>query len=102
MEPEIKRLEEKLTKEVLWLYILSVLKDKPLHAYALRKTIHGRFDFLPGQVTAYVVLYKLESRGFVKAKQEENKKTYTITAKGKSLLKEAQKRIEKKQEMIFG
>jgi len=101
VEPEIKRLEEKLTKEVLWLYVLSALLKKPLHAYALRREIHEKFGFLPGEVTAYVVLYKLEARGFVKAKQAENKKIYTVTESGKKLLKQAKKNIQEKQKILF-
>lgn len=102
MEAELKRLEEKLTKEVLWLYILSSLKKKQLHAYALRKTIHERFGFLPGEVSAYVVLYKLKSHGFVSAKKSENKVIYSITSEGKNLLKTAKKKFLKKQKQVFG
>lgn len=86
---EIRRLERKLTKELLWIYILSILKKKKMHAYALRKEIKKRFDFLPGNVSAYVVLYKLESRGFVSVKAEGTRKIYSLTASGKKLLNEA-------------
>ena len=100
--PEMKRLERNLTVELLWLYILSILKKKNMHAYVLREEIRKEFGFLPGNVSAYVVLYKLESRNFVKAKQIENKKVYSITEKGKELLKEAEENLTKKQKLIFG
>lgn len=101
MEPELKRLDEKLSKEVLWLYLLSVLKKEPLHAYALRKRINEKFGFLPGEVSAYVVLYKLEKRGYVFQKADANKKTYFVSEKGKELLKKAKKQFEEKYSILF-
>lgn len=97
---EIQRLEQKLGVEVLWPFLLSILQKEPCHAYVLRKKIEQRFGFLPGNVTAYVVLYKLEERGYVKAHPEGNKKIYSITDKGKTLLEEAKKLlIEKANEL---
>lgn len=98
---EIKRFERKLTKELLWLYILSLLKKESLHAYALRKKISEKFSFLPGNVSAYVVLYKLKSRGFVSKKREKNRIVYSITPRGKNLLKEAEHSLKKKFKLIF-
>lgn len=99
MEPELNRLKSHLSRDVLWMYVLSVLKQKPMHAYGLRKEIHERFGFQPGNVTAYVVLYKLESRGFVSSLQEGNRKTYKVTKKGLDLFEKAKgmlKEVEKK------
>ena len=98
---EFLRLQTKLGIDVLWTYILSMLKKKPSHAYVLRKEIQKKFGFLPGNVTAYVVLYKLESRGFVQSKKQENKKVYTITEKGKKLFQLAEKEFKKKQKELF-
>lgn len=100
--PEFKRLQRKTGIEVLWIYILSLLAKKKSHAYALRKAIKEKFDFLPGNVSAYVVLYKLESRGFVKVEEDGNKKVYSITAKGKELLKLARKDLKEKMQLVFG
>ena len=99
---EIRRLKRKLGVEVLWLYLLALLKKKKSHAYVLRKEIEKEFDFLPGNVTAYMVLYKLESRGFVKAEMDGNKKVYSITPKGRDLLKLAGKDLKEKMKLIFG
>jgi len=98
---EIKRLSKNLTTGLLWVYILSILRKKDFHAYALRNEVSKRFGFLPGNVTAYVVLYKLESRAFVKSKQRENKKIYSITKNGVNLLKEAQKTFKDFQKKLF-
>jgi DNA-binding PadR family transcriptional regulator len=45
-------------------------------------------------VSAYVVLYKLQSRGFVSTKQDGNRTVYTITRDGKRLLSEAKKELQ--------
>ncbi len=97
---ELTRLKRKLGVELLWVYILSLLKKKPSHAYVLRKEIEAKFGFLPGNVSAYVVLYKLQNRGFVSAKKEGNRTVYTITSSGKTLLKEAKKELENTLKMV--
>ncbi len=97
---EIDRLKRKLGIELLWIYLLSMLKKKPSHAYVLRKEVKRKFGFLPGNVSVYVVLYKLEKHRFVKAKQDGNKSVYRITASGKELLKAAKKKLELTLEMV--
>ncbi len=98
--PELVRLESKLGVELLWVFVLSILKREPCHGYALRKKIEDQFGFLPGNVSAYVVLYKLESRGFVSTKSEGNKVVYTITDSGKKLLDLAKKKLASKAESL--
>lgn len=98
---EIARLKEKLGIEVLWVYLLSLLKKEPSHAYILRNKIQEEFGFRPGNVSVYVVLYKLEGRGFVSAKREDNRKVYSITEKGRELLKAAEKEFKKREKLLF-
>jgi len=102
MNAELRRLEGKLTIDILWVYILSMLAKRASHAYALRDAIKKRFSFLPGEVSVYVVLYKLEGRGYVSSRKDRNRKVYSITAKGRTLLKEAKKSLAKKQKLLFG
>lgn len=86
----LKRLQKKIGKETLWLYILALLKSKPCYAYEIRPLIGEKFNFRIGNVTAYVVLYKLERKGCVKARWEmrgrRHRKYYEITAKGRKTL----------------
>ncbi|MBU0635643.1 PadR family transcriptional regulator [Candidatus Micrarchaeota archaeon] len=98
--PEIKRLEKKLGVELLWVFVLSMLKKEESHAYTLRKKIESEFGFLPGNVTAYVVLYKLQSRGFVSSQKEGNKVVYSITVLGEKLLDTAKKLLVQKSKSI--
>jgi len=97
---EIERLKRKLGIELLWIYLLSMLKKKPSHAYVLRVQVEEKFGFLPGNVSVYVVLYKLEKHGFVSVKHEGNKSVYSITSGGKALLKVAKKELQNTLEMV--
>lgn len=85
----LKKLERNNTYNCLWPYILRILKDKPSHAYVLRKEIESRFGFKPGNVTAYLVLYSLKKKGYVEKRKVGRKQVYNITPKGKELLKKA-------------
>jgi len=91
----LKRLKEKTTTECLWLYLLSLMKDEPVYAYEIKDRIKDKFGFDIGNVTAYMVLYKLEQGGHVKTewllKDNRQRKYYTITQKGKRTLEEGEK-----------
>jgi DNA-binding PadR family transcriptional regulator len=85
----LERLKELNTKECLWIYILKLLTENPMHAYALRKQVYERFGFRPGTVTAYKVLYLLKRGGLVDKKSSGRQKVYFITTEGSKALKEA-------------
>jgi PadR family transcriptional regulator PadR len=89
----MQRLEQKTTVECLWPHILSLMTEEPVYAYEIRGLIKERFGFTVGQVTAYLVLYKLERDGYVKAQwrqvRNRQRKYYSITEKGRKALKEA-------------
>jgi DNA-binding PadR family transcriptional regulator len=86
-----RKLERNNTYDCLWPYILRILRDKPTHAYVLRSEIEQRFGFRPGNVTAYRVLYSLKKKGYVDKRKEGMKQVYSITQKGRSLLRQAAK-----------
>lgn len=92
----LEKLEGSLTKENLWFYILTILKDKPRYAYQIRDVIKKRYKFSPGKVTAYVVLKRLAVEGYVKETRTEKilgpeRKYFGITKKGEKELREAKK-----------
>ena len=100
MTDPMDRLREKMTKEVLWIYILSLLKERPMYAYELKNKIKEKFGFEPATVSSYVVLYKLEKDGYVTSKWQESetgkpsRKYYGLTEKGRKLLEEGINFIE--------
>lgn len=90
---EISRLKKKTSVEILWPYLLALMKDEPVYAYEMQDMIRDRFGFELGNVTSYMVLYKLESSGLVKTEwrnvENRQRKYYSITADGKKALKHA-------------
>jgi DNA-binding PadR family transcriptional regulator len=83
------RLKKKTTVDNLWLYILSLLTEGPMYAYEINRRLKNRFDFSVGEVTAYVVLYKLEKSGYVETEWKNagrQRKYYKMTKEGEKLL----------------
>jgi DNA-binding PadR family transcriptional regulator len=85
----IERLQKTNTKDNLWIYILSLLKEADLYGWEIPKLVKEKFGFLPGKITPYRVLYRLEKEGFVKSKIKERKRIYKITKKGLEELEKA-------------
>lgn len=86
----IRRLKTHLTRGNLWLYILSLVKNKgELYAYALDDEIDREFLFRPNKIMVYVVLYKLEGEGLISSEFRERRKYYQITKKGQETLDSA-------------
>ena len=77
-----ERLKQKIEIENLWLFILHSLSRKPMSGNELKARIREKFDFVTGTVTAYKVLYFLESGGYVKAEKKGKYVFYSITKKG--------------------
>ncbi len=96
----LRRLKDKLTKENLWLYVLSILRERPAYPYEISDLIEERFGWRPARVTAYIVMRSLKSKGYVKMSRRKGKETgkmrdyYEITDSGRRLLDEGLKFIE--------
>jgi len=84
-----ERLRKSNTKENLWIYILSLLKERGLYGWEIRSLIEKNFNFRPGLITPYRVLYRLQADGFVKSELKERRRIYKITRKGEEELKKA-------------
>ncbi len=85
----IERLQRSNTKENLWIYILSLLKKRSIYGWEIPALIKQEFNFKPGRITPYRVLYRLENQGLVKSKTDERRRIYQITEKGKKELEVA-------------
>ena len=101
-----ERLVRKLTQENLWLYILTLLRQGPLYGYEIRRLIEKRFGFKPGEVTSYVVLYRLERSGLIHVVNKEKgsrgplRKYYAITSKGVKTLEKAKAFLKQLSETV--
>jgi len=91
----IERLQKSNTKENLWIYILSLLKEKDVYGWEIPSLIEKKFNFKPGRITPYRVLYRLEGEGVVKSKMIERRRVYQITEKGKRELDKAKNFYQK-------
>jgi len=83
------RLVEKLTKENLWLYIIYLLKKKPMYGYEIVKHIREKFNFSPALIPIYVVLYKMEREKLIRRVKNgdsfqnlSRRNYYIVTKKG--------------------
>jgi PadR family transcriptional regulator PadR len=93
-----QRLENKLTKENLWLYIIRLLLERPMYAYEISKTLESRFGLSAATVTTYVVLYKMEREGLIRVEQNPtlgrtDRKYYATTEKGKETFESGKRLI---------
>ena len=91
----LERLKKSNTKENLWIYILYLLQEKSVYGWEVLNLIEKKFNFKPGRITPYRVLYRLQKNGFVKSKMKERRRMYEITKKGEEELKRAKEFYEK-------
>jgi len=91
----LERLKKSNTKENLWIYVLYLLQEKSVYGWEVLNLIEKKFNFKPGRITPYRVLYRLQKNGFVKSKMKERRRMYQITKKGEEELKRAKGFYEK-------
>ncbi|MHA1302466.1 MAG: PadR family transcriptional regulator [Candidatus Heimdallarchaeaceae archaeon] len=102
-----KRLEKKLTIELLFLWVLRLLQDGPKYAYELRQEFQDRFGFSPATVTNYTVLYLLEKEGIVRRAEINtegeriDRKYYEITELGEKLMRECKSFLKDTLSLLF-
>jgi PadR family transcriptional regulator PadR len=80
----INRLVSKLTKEMLWMYILRLLQERPHYGYEIKQLIRERFGFSPATVSGYAIIYRLINDGLIEEQRPDDspRKYYAITTKG--------------------
>jgi DNA-binding PadR family transcriptional regulator len=82
-------LQKTNTKDNLWIYILLLLCKKEVYGWELPAMIEAEYNFKPGKITPYRVLYRLEADGFVESKTDQRRRVYKITKKGSEELQKA-------------
>ena len=85
-----KEAQTKLTKGLLDMIVLQLLRNEPMHGYQIITSIRSSFGVYFGPSTVYPMLGVLEKKGQVKSewnmKGERPRKVYTLTAEGQNLL----------------
>jgi len=85
-----KEAQTKLTKGLLDMIVLQLLRNEPMHGYQIITSIRRSFGVYFGPSTVYPMLGMLEKKGQVKSEWNMNgerpRKVYTLTAEGQNLL----------------
>lgn len=85
-----KEVQTKLTKGLLDMIVLQLLKNEPMHGYQIITSIRRSLGVYFGPSTVYPLLGMLEEKGYVKSEWsmggERPRKVYTLTSDGQSLL----------------
>jgi len=81
MEP-IKRLINANTEGNLWMYVISLAKDKEVQEDEVSRLIFEKFGFLPSDLLVASVLFRLKREGYVSKERLKGKKSYKATEKG--------------------
>ncbi len=97
------RLVNKLTKEMLWIYILRLLQERPHYGYEIKELVTARFGFSPATVSGYAIIYRLQKDGLIQEQEqaESTRKYYEITERGKEAMKEAKRFLTHTMKSVF-
>lgn len=86
----IRKVDEGLTRGMLDLVVLGLLKNKSMHGYGIIKSIRKNFGVYFGPSTVYPYLKDLEKKGEIKSQWDMNherpRKVYSLTQKGNDFL----------------
>ncbi len=85
-----KEVQVKLTKGLLNVIVLQLLKNEPMHGYQVISQIRKSFGVYFGPSTVYPLLGTMEKKGYVASEwnrdTERPRKIYSLTASGQNLL----------------
>lgn len=80
-----------IPKGILRMYILFLLSKKPLYGYEIIKKIENKTKFWkPSPGTIYPLLHKMVEEKLVKKEVSKRRKVYSLTNKGKLLVKKTE------------
>ena len=86
----IKKVDKQLTKGLLDLIVLGMLKNNSIHGYGIISGIRKNFGIYFGPSTIYPFLKNLEDKGYIKSTWDMNhdrpRKVFSITPQGTDLL----------------
>ena len=86
----MKKVDQNLTRGMLDLVVLGLLKNKSMHGYGIIQSIRKNFGVYFGPSTVYPYLKDLEKKGQIKSEwdmsHERPRKVYSLTQKGDDFL----------------
>ena len=81
MQP-FERFKNFNTEGNLWIYILTLGKEKEICDEEVRKLIFEKFGFLPSNLLIKSVLYRLRRQGYIKTEKYQGKRAFRTTKEG--------------------
>jgi len=93
MGKPLERLKYSITLNNLWLYVIKLVKERPMYSREIHKMIKEKFNIKTDIITVYSVLYRLERGGFIK-RSGNYRKYYKLTEKGEKEFQEGLKVLE--------
>jgi PadR family transcriptional regulator PadR len=99
----VARLTNKLTKEMLWIYILRLLQERPHYGYEIKELVTKRFNFSPATVSGYAIIYRLVKDGLIQEMADSGspRKYYGITQKGREAMSDAKRFLNETLKSVF-
>jgi len=87
---ELKKVDKQLTKGLLDIVVLVLLRSESMHGYKIITSIRRNFGIYFGPSTIYPYLNNLEKNGYIKSQwnlnNERPRKVYSLTSEGNSIL----------------
>jgi len=87
---ELKKINKKLTKNLLDVIVLDLLKSESMHGYKILLRIRRNFGVYLGPSTIYPFLKTLEEKGYITSewdtKNDRPRKVFSLTSKGDNIL----------------
>jgi PadR family transcriptional regulator PadR len=85
-----KKVDKQLTKGLLDLIVLGMLKNKSMHGYGIISSIRKNFGIYFGPSTVYPFLKSMEEKGYIKSQWDMNydrpRKVFSLTHQGNDIL----------------
>jgi len=76
-----ERFKKLNTEGNLWVYVLSLGKEKEICDEEAGRLIFERFGFLPSNLLVKRILYRLRKQEYIKTEKYKGKKAYSTTGK---------------------
>jgi len=70
------------TEGNLWIYVLTLGREREICDEEVRKLVFEKFGFLPNNLLIKSVLYRLRREGYIKTERYQGKRAYRTTEKG--------------------
>jgi DNA-binding PadR family transcriptional regulator len=89
-QPFRKEIVQRITRNLLDIQILRLLKTQPMWGYKIKKLAETEFDVKLRHGALYPLLNTMEQKGFITSQKEQQggrtRKVYTMTRKGQQYI----------------